>query len=269
MSIVANLLKAPSELAALLAGYNCVQNDVGRSGSRVYRCEKNGHVLYLKIAPASEEMRRERDLLVWLRHKVPAPLVWDWHEKDGLSYLLTTECEGHMACDMPGNCIHKPAEKTIERMAEGLRMLQAVDIQDCPYDNALDKKLASALWNIENGKVDMADFADNGKFDTLMALYHWLAANKPPEELCFTHGDYCLPNVFIDDEKVAGFIDLGSGGIADRYQDIMMCIRSIGYNSQGLTQAEQERLVALLFTHLGIEPNKEKLEYYRLLDELF
>ena len=32
------------------------------------------------------------------------------------------------------------------------------------------------------------------------------------EDLVFTHGDYCLPNVIIDGEEVAGFVDWGRAG---------------------------------------------------------
>ena len=54
--------------------------------------------------------------------------------------------------------------------------------------------------------------------------------NQPKEELVFTHGDYCLPNSFIKDNKTVGFIDLGNAGIADKWQDLALCIRSLEHN---------------------------------------
>lgn len=100
-----------------------------------------------------------------------------------------------------------------------------------------------------------------------MDLYHWLIENKPSEELCFTHGDYFLPNIFIDGNFVTGFIDLGRAGIADKWQDIALCVRSIGYNLRNCDG--KDRYVDMLFEHLKIEPDWEKINYYILLDELF
>ena len=102
-----------------------------------------------------------------------------------------------------------------------------------------------------------------------MELYYWLMANRPPEDIFFTHGDYCQPNIFIDGTKVTGFIDVGSGGIADRWQDIALCVRSLGYNLGEIEKAKKEKYINLLFSHLGIDPDWVKINYYILLDELF
>jgi aminoglycoside phosphotransferase len=66
-----------------------------------------------------------------------------------------------------------------------------------------------------------------------------LIASTLEEDLVFTHGDYCLPNIIIDEElcEVVGFVDLGHAGIADRYHDVALCLRSIQYNiGEGYSQ---------------------------------
>lgn len=35
------------------------------------------------------------------------------------------------------------------------------------------------------------------------------------------HGDYCLPNILLNDWKFSGYIDLGNGGMGDRHIDIL------------------------------------------------
>ena len=85
------------------------------------------------------------------------------------------------------------------------------------------------------------------------------------EDLVFTHGDYCLPNVFLDltGRRLTGFIDWGRAGIADRYQDLALAERSLRFNfGPGWERC--------LFDAYGLtHVDEAKLAYYRLLDEMF
>jgi kanamycin kinase/aminoglycoside 3'-phosphotransferase-3 len=259
----------PSDLAAVVHGYSCEKNRVGCSSAGVYRYHRADKAFYLKIAFVDDDIRREHELLLWLNGKLPVPEVIYWREHEGFAYLLMTEILGRMTCNSPEDTVAQPIENTVKLLANGLLMLQAVSTTGCPFDSALDKKLARALINIQNNTVDTEDWEDNNNFDTPMDLYQWLTANKPPEETFFTHGDYCLPNIFINGAEVAGFIDVGRGGVADRWQDIALCVRSLGYNLRDTAGAEKDKYIGLLFSHLGIKPDWEKINYYILLDELF
>ena len=64
---------------------------------------------------------------------------------------------------------------------------------------------------VESGNVNMeladpATFGEGG-FSSPAALLAWLEANKPPFEPVLTHGDFCLPNVFLQDWKLTGLLD--------------------------------------------------------------
>ncbi len=255
----------PDELNELLSEYDCIKNSVGWSSASVYLFHKGDNAFYLKINKSSE-LIRERDIMIWLKGKVPVPQVKYFGEKNNLYYLLMTASEGHMSCDFSEDIVRESYENTVRLLADGILMLQSIDITDCPFVNTLDIMLKDALFNIEYGLVDMEDFEDGNEFTTPMELYNYLIQNKPTEENCFCHGDYCLPNIFIDDNKVTGFIDLGSSGIADKWQDIALCVRSLEYN---LKNVDKTKYIDLLFEHLNIEPNWDKINYYILLDELF
>jgi aminoglycoside phosphotransferase/GNAT superfamily N-acetyltransferase len=256
----------PDELSMRLLGFTCIKDHIGCSSAGVFRYERENEILYLKIAAADDEIRHEHDILNWLKGKLPVPEVLHYCERSDKAFLLMTAVDGFMACDCPEDVVHAPIPQTVKLLADGLLMLQAVDTCDCPFINTLDYKLKAALYNIEHDLVDMDGFEDGNDFDTPMALYQWLCENRPTEDLAFTHGDYCLPNIFINDSEVTGFIDMGRGGIADKWQDIALCVRSLGYN---LRHAEQQEYIDLLFSHLGIKPDEEKNRYYILLDELF
>ena len=68
------------------------------------------------------------------------------------------------------------------------------------------------------------------------------------------HGDYCLPNLLLNDWEFSGFIDLDLAGIGDRHIDLLRWIWSMNYNlgtweytdlflnEYGIGQAEKETL---------------------------
>jgi aminoglycoside phosphotransferase len=85
------------------------------------------------------------------------------------------------------------------------------------------------------------------------------------EDIVFTHGDYCLPNILIDHThtQINGFIDWGRAGIADRYQDLALATRSLIYNFGPGWES-------LLWKEYGLETvDYGKLEFYQLIDEFF
>ena len=88
-------------------------------------------------------------------------------------------------------------------------------------------------------------------------------------EPVLSHGDFCLPNIFIDHGKIGGFIDLGDTGVGDKWQDIALCYRSLKYNAAGYYGGKVYPDVRpeMLFDALGITPDWEKIRYYILLDE--
>ncbi|MFR5875238.1 MAG: phosphotransferase [Eubacterium sp.] len=122
------------------------------------------------------------------------------------------------------------------------------------------------IEDFENETIDPDGFSD------INELYLFFINNKPDNDLVFTHGDYCLPNIFIDNNKTVGFLDLGKAGIADRWQDIALCVRSLKYNMCNQCSMSYDEFIntkKYFYSLLGIKEDKQKLKYYILLDELF
>lgn len=256
----------PPGIRRSLAGWEAVPDTVGRSRAAVCRYTRGGETLFLKAETASAQSRTERDMLLWLSGKVPVPRILAAEEAAGVQYLLLSALPGYMAC--APEALRDPVG-TARALAEGLRMLWAVPIRDCPSDQRLPKKLAAGRARARRGVVDMDDLdPDHRRFASAAAIVAELAARQPAEEeAVLSHGDYCLPNVFLAGGQVAGFLDLGRAGVASPWQDISLCVRSLRYNFE--TLRGESAPIDAFFCALGREPDGERIEYYRLLDELF
>ena len=264
-----DLTRLPKKISGQISGLKYTIDDMGKSGADILMFAD----MVLKIEKNSASSENERELLVWLDGKLPVPKVLEFEIMDGYSFLLMSKLRGEMACS--DGSISKMNE-TVKALARGLMMLWQINISDCPLSNTVSKKMVSAKHRIENGLIDTNDFnsetfGEEG-FSDVCDLYEYLDKNRPGENFVFSHGDFCLPNVFVNGADIAGIIDWSCGGIADRWQDIALCVRSLRHNyieCAGYGEAEYEKYKSLLFYELGIKPDEEKIRYYILLDELF
>ena len=246
----------PHDLAELIG--SCTwQATSGCSGAAVYRLTRpNGSQLYLKCG-ADEPDRRLADecaKLLWLAGKLPVPQVYYFNQSGGISYLLMSAIPGQDTSD-------RAYEQDVPAMVR--RLVHSVPINGCPFNERLAVKLARASRRTAAGLVDTAEFGEqfHGK-----SAGEWLAelesGHAGEEDLVFTHGDYCLPNVLLQAGQLSGFIDLGSAGVADRYQDLALGARSLARNFGA-------EWIPLFFAAYGIEAEPHKVIYYQLLDEFF
>lgn len=264
-----DLNRLPPEVSKQIAGLDWTCDNVGMSSSTILLFDE----MVLKIEKVSRSSEHENLLLSWLDGKLPAPKIIEAITQDGYSFLLMSKLSGEMACS--DNNLRN-IENTIITLAKGLKMLWEIDIENCPCSSTVSEKLAQVKYDIENNLVDMDNF-DLETFTTegfkdISDLYNYLDQNRPVEDLVFSHGDYYLPNIFISGSEITGFLDLGNGGISDRWQDIALCVRTLRSSHMRFAnrgEAEYQRYISLLFKELGIEPDEEKIRYFILLYEFF
>lgn len=234
---------------------------IGRSDSAV--------LLYpdkvLKIEKTSEVSDNEYAILTWLDGKLRAPRVLAFARENGLNYLLMERLGGKMAFEAGIT-----PEAASAKLADGLRLLRRVDISDCPSRRDFRSALALAKKRMDDGELEGLS-PQTDEFADFESLYDHLCAHIPEETPVFSHGDYCLPNVFFDGDEI-GFLDLGSAGVTDKDYDVFMCLWSMRYNFVtlgGMDEARFERCRACFFEALGEPENEAKLRFHRLLDEFF
>ena len=258
----------PKEIQELIGDRIGKVDEVGKSSSKVI-CYSD---MILKIEKTNKSSDNEYRMMEWLNGKLSVPEILCFKKEQEMSYLLMTRVEGTMSC---GDDYMENPKLLIKLMAEGMRKLWSLDITDCPSMNNIDKLLKEAEYRVINGLCDIEDaepetYGENG-FRDPAELLTWLKEHKPEEEFVFTHGDCCMPNLFLNKDRFSGFIDLGNCGIADKYQDIALCYRSLLHNFAGVYtgKAYPKFDEEMFFKELGIEPDWEKIRYYILLDELF
>ena len=257
----------PSPIRQQIEGQPCTVNNTGMSGAQVLLFPQ----LVLKIGAPSPLTDGMINVMHWLEGKLPAPRVVAFQKDEKKEYLLMTRVPGKMACD--SKYLDQP-EQLLRLLAQAIQMLWQVDVAGCPRSRTLDEELAHARRSLEAGIVDFSNCEPStfgpGGFESPEKLLEWLENNKPPLEPVFSHGDCCLPNIFFENGKVSGFIDLGDAGVADKWRDLALCYRSLKHNTDG-TYGHTVRNFhpEKLFDFLGISPDWDKLRYYILLDEFF
>ena len=261
-------LHVPSKIKALIADKPFTVDDVGMSGNQVLIFED----MVLKIEDDSTAVQKQVEMMQWLEGKVPVPQVLAYEVENEKSYLLMSKIDGVMSCD---TYYMEHPEILLEALASGLKMLWSVDVSECPRVRDVDAVLREARVRVENHLVDGDDaepetFGEGG-FESPEYLLEWLESHRPSFEPVLSPGDFCLPNVFLKDGQIAGFIDLGKTGVGDKWNDIALCYRSLRHNFAGAYGGEvyEDFEADMLFEKIGIEPDWEKIKFYLLLDELF
>ena len=117
----------PAPIQNIIGRRSFTRDTIGMSGSRVLCFED----MVLKITPAKEgaEADQECRMMAWLSGKLPVPQILCVQRERGVHYLLMSRTAGQMAC--APQWLAQP-DQLVRILAQGVRMLQRVDIRDCP-----------------------------------------------------------------------------------------------------------------------------------------
>lgn len=110
---------------------------------------------------------------------------------DEKDYMVTKPAKGE-------DCTHylDNPERLCEVLAESMRFLHSRSVENIPVSSCME-----TYADIENIRADT-----------------------------FIHGDFCLPNIILNDWKFSTFIDVGLAGIGDRHIDIYWALWSLNHN---------------------------------------
>jgi aminoglycoside 3'-phosphotransferase-1 len=249
----------------LVQGHAWFRNTVGEAGAAVYRLHEAGApTLYLKHGrgDVAGDLIDEMVRLRWLGGRIPVPEVRHFVAAPGESWLLMTALPGKTAYQLL-EAEPQDAPALIDAIAGFLRRLHAIPVEHCPFNADHRLRLAHARARIDAGLVDADDFDDARAGWTAEQVWDEMTGLLPfsPDPVV-THGDFSLDNILIDQGRVAGLIDVGRVGVADRYQDLAILWNCLDEFDDGLGPR--------FFAAYGIAaPDERKLRFHLALDECF
>ena len=193
--------------------------------ARVYFLDKDTG-FYLKTA-AGGTLQKEAELTSFF-HKnglSAEVLLYESREKD---WMLTRKIQGEDCIDPA--YLNDPV-RLCDTTAQLLRQLHETAFSGCPVADRTADYLSAARKNYEKKAYDVDLFPDNWGYASAEEAWAILeATGKYLKTDTLLHGDYCLPNILLNNWDFAGFIDLDAGGVGDRHVDLFWGMWSLQFN---------------------------------------
>ncbi|MEU1971510.1 aminoglycoside 3'-phosphotransferase [Microbacterium sp. NPDC019599] len=206
-------------------------------GGLTFRASDGRHI---KHGPRNGEtsFAGEARRLAWAGRWITVPPVLEVGGDDTHEWLVTASIEGESA--VAPRWVADPAS-AVHAIGEGLRALHdTLPVADCPFDWGVPSRVANA--------------AGRG-----IRVPERMLSAPPIDRLVVCHADACAPNTLVgDDGAWAGHVDLGALGVADRWADLAVATMSCEWNYGPGWEGT-------LLAAYGIEPDTERIDYYREL----
>lgn len=246
--IFPDLSEFPEEFRPLLEGYPVFDSSCSRT-ARVWFLDGGGG-FFLKSAQAGA-LKTEAEMTRYFHAKNLGAEVLSYlsGERD---WLLTRQIPGE-DCLFPK--YREDPKRLCDTLAKLLRQLHEEDFSGCPVPDRCETYRATAARNYRRGHYDAGLFPEDWGFPS--AEEAWQVAWSEGKYLksdTLLHGDYCLPNIMLEDWRFSGFIDLDSSGVGDRHIDLFWGVWTLFFNlktnayydrfldAYGRDRVEKERL---------------------------
>jgi kanamycin kinase len=225
----------PVELRPLLSGAGLYDSSCSGEASVIFIDRDEG--FFLKSAPRGA-LGREAAMARYFYGKGLSADVLAYIS-DGCDWLLTRKVPGD-DCGA-GKYLRQP-ERLCDTLAERLALLHGLDCSGCPVMDHTGPYLAKAAHNRLLGVFDKDLFPRDWGHAGAEGAWRVVAERgRLLRTDTLLHGDYCLPNVILDDWRFSGFVDLGCGGVGDRHVDVFWAVWTLFFNLK--TDKYRERFI--------------------------
>ena len=198
--------------------------------ARVYFIESTGMPeggFYLKRAPLGT-LLREAQLTEYFHSLALGTEVLEYTSDECCDWLLTRAVIGE---DCTNSVYLSSPERLAKTTGQLLRALHEITPPPCPANDRVQEYLALAEANYQSGNYDKSNFPESFGYRSAEEAYSVLSDGKHLlHSDTLIHGDYCLPNIILNDWKLSAFIDVDHGGVGDRHIDLFWGAWTLWFN---------------------------------------
>jgi kanamycin kinase len=227
--------KFPTELHGFIKNAKLFDSSCSSEARVTFIDKDSGY--FLKTATKGS-LKKEAVMTEYFHSKglSTAVLAYISSDKD---YLLTEKIRGE---DCTTAKFLEQPERLCDTIAKRLAILHSLDFSDCPIQNYTENYISQAKSNYQNGFYNSELFPDNWGYENAEKAIEVInTKGRLLKSDTLLHGDYCLPNIILNDWNFSGFIDLDSGGVGDKNLDIFWGIWTLFYNLK--TNKYRERFI--------------------------
>jgi kanamycin kinase len=253
------MVSPPPEILDQYSSWVFTQVSIHQGKSVMYRLSRDAERRFLKVVrkgwfPSAEA---EAKRAIWASTHIPVAEILEFGVTDEATWFLSRALagsdatDGRFRADVPG---------LVRRLAAALRRLHSIPVDPCPFSFRLDAALQHAEQRLRQGEINPdRDFhVEHANLSAEGAVRKLIATRPATEDLVVCHGDYCVPNILFDNTTLAGFVDLGELGTADRWWDIAVATWSLTWNFGPGYET-------LFLDSYGVDLDDARCQYYRLL----
>lgn len=218
-----DLSEFPFDFRSLLMNTEIYDSSCSETAKVFFIDKDRGY--YLKKSAAGS-LKNEKTMTEFMHEKSMATKVLGYISDD-YDWLLTEKVQGE-------DCTHceylSNPNRLCDTLANILRELHETDYNGCPAGDRMKQYIDRAIGNYFSGTFDKSAVGKFG-FNSAEEAYKVVERNKDfIKSDTLIHGDYCLPNIILDNWKFSGFIDVDYCGVGDKHIDIFWVLWSLAYN---------------------------------------
>ena len=220
-----NIAEWPEELADYLKGTKVYDSSCSPEARVVY-VDRDGGFFLKKAAEGS--LKKEALMTDYFHSlRLSAELLY-YGAHEGCDYLLTRRVPGEDCTDPQ---VLADPKRLCDTTATLLRQLHETEAKGCPVPDRIQTYTESVLCCLDGRAYEPELFEGMWEFASFEEAKHAAEEGIPLlKKDVLLHGDYCLPNIILDDWKLSGYIDLGNGGIGDRHIDVCWGVWTLNFN---------------------------------------
>lgn len=225
----------PEDIRRFISSSNIYDSSCSPEAKVYFIDKENGY--YLKCS-AKGTLEKEFQMTNYFHSKgIGAEALQ--YISDDRDWLFTAAVAGE-------DCTHETylthPERLCDTIAGALRKLHEIDPLHCPVPDRTTEYLDQAEKNYRTGNYDQSSFPDSFGYRSAEEAHDVLISEKDAlQSRVLLHGDYCLPNIILDNWRISGFIDVGCGGVGDRHIDIFWGVWTLWFNLK--THQYQDRFL--------------------------